>query len=1604
MASAPPSDDEDDSSSPMDFFRRKSNAHADPHAASAAGSASERKNSVPAVTVLQPPPTPSAPHKGGGMFGGITQMGAKVTTTVVDNLILSAEDALEAQRPTAEVKNGDYRIQVHVLEARDLQSQKGLLQTLASNKGDSADPVCEVKIFDKKKTTKIEQKTLNPNWDQTFTFNFTNLTVSDIETGRCTFTVYDANTLLRNDPIGSFEIDLAYIYQDFENHEMFRQWVALTDTTDEREGSQGFLLISLAVLGPGDELVAHTEDEIKAKKAPKMTDGPQSLVLTPPSIVQTGHSLELTFYKGVDFPRMDDVGIIKLGSCDPYLTVQFAGCLGQTSIVYNTLTPSWNELIRVPVMLPAMAQKIEITAWDHDSTSSDDKISTFRINFREIMNQQWGPRWVSLYGPPLNVTGPYTTLMTKYPHLASQYMGRLLMSATSHNEDQPKLSTVKLETLVKERAKAATKASKTLAGRLGLNKDGNQDLPTSVLVPEIPETEYTLRVDIFEGCELPDKGDVYIEVTVGPYSVKTLAKNSGKGRVLYYQALQDVHMLWPTDKSQIPDIFIYLCKGSGKHARICYARFPPSRFWGFGAAAAAPEWHPLAEDKAIDALANGEFPGFVLARICFGPSSECNSRRPDLLIPEMFQYELRAHIYSARDLPPADSDGAADPYVVVRCAGEYQKTVTKRTTLHPQYYQTVSMVVKLPLRQAPPPWERSSFYSANDEPVTADMPEDRRRRLVNRHKFMPNDGLEIPSPGINLLVFDEDSFGKHDFIGRCWVDAREVGDVMPDRPTWYELAYQDQDHDEVKGAVLASLQLLPIEKAKHEVIPPLMPPSEDAVLELTCLGLRDILQVEGRTPYRVYVEFKICDDRQQAVMTKKRRVLANSLNILEVLKMPIQLPTDGLYCPTVTAYIWDEPRFGAKRLLGVANIPLGEFVDKMEDRAVIAPVEYEAGGTDLVNENERDGNDDASQSFVVNNLRQALGPKNKLRQALGRAGAMRDAAAGTGLNGKAAGDSPASAQGSSRNWHAIKASVKTGPGLMVQSHQDIELVPKPAHKDSKWTKVKGAAVKVGTVAAKTAYNTGKGVVKGTVAVTKTGIHALTGKEKEKTDKSATATKDKDNGEGTGAPAATAVPGATAVVQEEEDLDDTPEWAKNRPVIDDELEDSDVIEKPFRVYDVQRGQTRGSTLFGKTKSTLTTVAQLKLLVRLQTQTKQSSEISNFRDLLQPRNYVCRVYITKGIQLTPLDNDGTSDPYLVLKLGDKVIKDNKKSKRDSTNEPDFFLSYDLPCVIPGSAMLKIKVMDYDAILDELIGETSVDLENLWFSPDWHALDKKPLENRSLYSECSKAAQGKLQMWVEILRPKEAVAQKPLRIAPPPQEPWELRVIVWDTKQVKYKDALSKMNDLYARGTFKAAGAKDLETDTHWRCQKGTGSFNWRWKIPIMLPLKKAHNASVFKLSLWDRDIVTANEMICEGLIDLDRFGMLRRGYKTKQPQKLENPTQAKDKEKVWFKLFHPETKDKLQGQIRMSFEILPKATADLRKNGEGRSEPNNYPVLPEPFGRFKWNFLDPLGMLKQIFGPELVNKVIMFICCILCVGFCLYFGSLIAGNVIGTTIAT
>lgn len=156
-----------------------------------------------------------------------------------------------------------------------------------------------------------------------------------------------------------------------------------------------------------------------------------------------------------------------------------------------------------------------------------------------------------------------------------------------------------------------------------------------------------------------------------------------------------------------------------------------------------------------------------------------------------------------------------------------------------------------------------------------------------------------------------------------------------------------------------------------------------------------------------------------------------------------------------------------------------------------------------------------------------------------------------------------------------------------------------------------------------------------------------------------------------------------------------------------------------------------------------------------------------------------------------------------------------------------------------------MDHDNLgraSDDLIGSTSIDLEDRLFSRHYmrNLSGTPPVEWRSLYSPISKHEQGKLELWVDILKTQDEFGRTielppPYDIAPPPEQKWELRLIIWKGRNLPSDLDDSGLADFYVTAKMqtstakgKAGKAKSSSTDTHFRSSNGRASWNYRIKV--------------------------------------------------------------------------------------------------------------------------------------------------------------------------------
>lgn len=118
----------------------------------------------------------------------------------------------------------------------------------------------------------------------------------------------------------------------------------------------------------------------------------------------------------------------------------------------------------------------------------------------------------------------------------------------------------------------------------------------------------------------------------------------------------------------------------------------------------------------------------------------------------------------------------------------------------------------------------------------------------------------------------------------------------------------------------------------------------------------------------------------------------------------------------------------------------------------------------------------------------------------------------------------------------------------------------------------------------------------------------------------------------------------------------------------------------------------------------------------------------------------------------------------------------------------------------------------------------MDDRFFCPQWQQIKNKPIEYRQLYHPASQVSQGVVKLWVEICMTNTSTKSdsKIWDITPQPQDNFEVRLVIWDTKEVKCED-FEGTSDVFVKAHIDDKDKK--ETDTHYRCQNGKASFNYR-----------------------------------------------------------------------------------------------------------------------------------------------------------------------------------
>ena len=107
---------------------------------------------------------------------------------------------------------------------------------------------------------------------------------------------------------------------------------------------------------------------------------------------------------------------------------------------YKTI--HWNEQFIIPVSLPVLNDELKFEIWDqNDGLVKDTIMGSIPISISQIAKGGYdNPKWVSIYGAPVNNDLDDTKVMNMDPTFASRWKGRILMQAIHQETSESRMA------------------------------------------------------------------------------------------------------------------------------------------------------------------------------------------------------------------------------------------------------------------------------------------------------------------------------------------------------------------------------------------------------------------------------------------------------------------------------------------------------------------------------------------------------------------------------------------------------------------------------------------------------------------------------------------------------------------------------------------------------------------------------------------------------------------------------------------------------------------------------------------------------------------------------------------------------------------------------------------------------------------------------------------------------------------------------------------------------------------------------------------------------------------------------------------------------------
>ena len=1569
------------------------------------------------------------------------------------------------------MKKGDYSVHVLIEEIKNLVSIK---------KDRLPKPMVKVTCFGQtKRTSKPENDCDAFTFNEHIYFDKTDLSADILDSSKILIEAYDYHNFSRKYYFGVHEFDFEYIYSK-DKHCIKNLWIALANPeAKDITKINGYLKLSISITSTEDEKVELNPDPTKDEDC-----------MVPPQIKVTYKQLDISIYKGENFPDMENIvgkERTKDKRCNAYVEVKYLGISKCTQIIkMEKEVIDWNEIIQIPVPQPTISQKVFFYVKD----KKNNIIGSFIINISDIEDKKYEElSCINIYGTLRASDDSKAGIrMNQNPEICSRWKGRIYLKINMKDCEYP------------------------LAG---VQKNKDYDF-INTLRKGIPRKYlWSLYTKLYSAYFLPSEKDSYsIKLSVQEKNHSFPEQKASQRNIDWNKCHIFTFESFTKNLEELPDLIIYLMKGD---LEVCYQRIKLSAFHLNDDILVIK----LFPEPCINKVEEIYYSGLVKIKIklfntALDPKEKCdvsafrdgdefgknklniginqmltgntNPRgsffeEEDLEVQLKDDYEDKglemnenaqfkyftvvACVYMTRYLVAGDANGMSDPYCVININGESRSTSIKKKCVNGIWNEKLV-------------FDTCSF--AFSEKSTW--------------------------PIILVTVMDKD-FSSSDMLGYTYLWLMDTNyeynyrGNKPIKPKWEQLFLKKSN--KAQGQILISFYIYDQEHRNDYQKLMIEPETTLYNFEINALGLRSLKPLSFIKIKKPYVSFDLnsinvssTDGEYLPPVSTLPNETGPDPNINSVIKFTAKLPKDETFMPEFQCNVYDHVLGGlSKRILGIILIDIKQIIrgtkkqfkdEKEEALKVWDELKKKENGMegmkekiDIINTNENIISTSSSEPKIsINDNNNILDMPKDIHSPL-----IQDNIIELSINDKSSQLLYICQKPSDLN-KIYKGKIDNNI-LEKEKNNSEYFVIKPAFVEYKLPKElkninqdKNEENKINIIEENGINNSPQQqdfkkaenkkdkkkediVIEDNNSIPNPELYFPIGfnrndnplkiKQKQETKSllgKITYKGDEEEKEGLIEKTEEKIINNKKHYRRifRKELEDVKELSLGAPFIKCSLKRNKYEDTLSSLNDLLEGiKDENNKIIKKFKPSEASKklrAKKKNFLRMEYDENERGLLSNFdhgnygyfkslirisekkeyddhknfiknfqdefkgvlppdltfltafddysKDVLVKRSVIIRLYILELNNLAKRDTFSESDPYIKILLGEKELVNEKKKYFKDCKNCKWYQYYDLLVELPGSSKLRIQVMDYDTLFsDDLIGETSIDIEDRYFDNRWQALVNKPIEIRKLYHPDYEMSQGEVMMWLEMFDEDEGNKMEPWNIEPEPKNNLEMRLIIYETEGMENLD-IEDTSDIYVLAYLDSE--KKFQTDVHYRCSTGQGSFNWRMKIPIEFPRNK------FDLTLqtFDNDILSKDDYICGARLNigqilndvnsLDLPLKLSSEYYRNLPESKRVMSNIEfvgnDEDEEGLKFWVQMEKDGVKGgRVLCSIEVVPEWYADLHPVGKGREEPNRNPYLPPPVGRIKFT-LNPITCLNQFTGPRFRKKcykIVGITCCII-----------------------